>query len=49
MTERMEKLSDVKNFDYFFKDPEYDRGLLNWKSMPAEDIKKSLTLTKDAL
>lgn len=49
MTERMEKLSDIKNFDYFFKEPEYDRGLLNWKSLPADEVKKSLTLTKEAL
>ncbi len=49
MTERMEKLSDVKNFDYFFKEPKYDRGLLNWKNMPADEIKKSLTLTKEAI
>ena len=49
ITERMEKLSDIKNFDYFFKEPEYDRGLLNWKSMPADEIKKSLTLTKEML
>ena len=49
MTERMEKLSDIKNFDYFFKEPEYDRGLLNWKKMPADEIKKSLTLTKEIL
>jgi len=49
MTERMEKLSDIKNFDYFFREPKYDRGLLNWKSMPADDIKKSLTKVKEAL
>ena len=46
ITERMEKFSDIKNFDYFFKEPGYDRGLLNWKNTPAEEIKKSLTLTK---
>jgi len=49
MTERLEKLSDVRNFDYFFKEPEYERGLLNWKSVSTEDIKKSLTLVKEAL
>lgn len=48
MTERMEKLSDVKNFDYFFKDPEYDKELLNWKNSSAEDIKKSLALIKES-
>jgi glutamyl-tRNA synthetase len=49
ITERMEKLSGIKNFDYFFRDPEYDRGLLNWKSMPAEDIKRSLVMIKETL
>ncbi|MEK7536947.1 MAG: glutamate--tRNA ligase [Patescibacteria group bacterium] len=49
MAERMEKLSDVKNFDYFFKEPEYNRGLLIWKTFTNEEIKRSLTLTKEAL
>ena len=49
ITERLEKLSDIKNFDYFFKEPEYDKGLLSWKGLSAKDIKKSLTLTKEAL
>ncbi len=49
MTERLEKLSDVRNFDYFFKEPEYDRGLLVWKNTGAEEIKKSLALAKEAL
>ncbi|MEK7579774.1 MAG: glutamate--tRNA ligase [Patescibacteria group bacterium] len=49
MTERMEKLSDAADFDYFFKEPEYKRELLNWKNTPAEAIKKSLNLTKEAL
>ena len=57
MTERMEKLSDIKNFDYFFKEPEYDRGLLNWPSdakalegkKSISDVKKALTSVKEAL
>ena len=49
ITERVEKLSDIKNFDYFFKEPDYDRGLLKWKKLSDEEIKKSLTLTKGAL
>lgn len=49
MTERMEKLSDIKNFDYFFKEPRYDRELLKWKNLTDEEIKKSLTLTKEVL
>lgn len=32
ITERLEKLSDVKNFDYLWKNPEYDKALLKWPS-----------------
>ena len=57
ITERMEKLSDIKNFDYFFKEPKYDRGLLIWPAFAKvsagkkniADVKKALTLVKDAL
>src|SRR3989344_8987552 len=57
MTERMEKLSDIKNFDYFFKEPEYDRGLLNWPSdakalegkKSISDVKKALTSVNESL
>ena len=57
MTERMEKLSDIKSFDYFFKEPEYDRGLLIWPPYAKasegkkniSDVKKALTLIKEAL
>lgn len=30
ITERLEKLSDVQNFDYFWKEPNYDSNLLDW-------------------
>ena len=53
ITERLERLSDIKNFDYFWREPEYDRGLLVWKSaswrMTDKDLKKSLALTKETL
>ncbi|MBI2062469.1 MAG: glutamate--tRNA ligase [Candidatus Yanofskybacteria bacterium] len=49
ITERLEKLSDVQNFDYFWKEPsfakasegkaEYDKELLKWKK---SDLSKSL-------
>ena len=39
ITERLEKLSDVQNFDYFWKEPEYDKGLLKWKK---SDLNKSV-------
>lgn len=31
ITERLEKLSDAQNFNYFWKEPEYDKELLRWK------------------
>ncbi len=41
--ERIKKLSDISEFDYFFKEPEYDRGLLVWKGRGFEEIKNSLS------
>jgi glutamyl/glutaminyl-tRNA synthetase len=41
--ERMKKLSDIFEFSYFFKEPEYDRGLLLWKDKSFEEIKNSLS------
>lgn len=39
VTERLEKLTDVHNFDYFWKEPEYERELLKWRK---SDLQKSL-------
>lgn len=39
ITERLERLTDVQNFDYFWKEPEYERELLKWKK---SDLNKSL-------
>src|SRR3989344_844921 len=41
--ERLEKLSDVQNFDYFWKEPEYDKSLLRWKNMEVKDIINSVS------
>ncbi len=41
--ERIKKLSDISEFNYFFKEPEYDRGLLVWKNKGPEEIKNSLS------
>ncbi|MFH1769570.1 MAG: glutamate--tRNA ligase [Parcubacteria group bacterium] len=41
--ERMKKLSDIKDFDYFFKEPEYDKELLIWKARTDKEVKNSLT------
>lgn len=40
--ERLEKLSDIQNFNFFWKDPEYNEELLKWKNSSWEDVKKSL-------
>lgn len=49
LTERMQKLSDVKNFDYFFKEPQYEKNLLCWRNMSEEDVVRSLTKVKEVL
>jgi len=57
--ERLEKLSDVKDFEYLWKEPEYDSKLLIWppkaslakggKDSPKEDVIKSLKEVKDII
>jgi glutamyl-tRNA synthetase len=42
ITERLDKLTDVNNFNYFWENPAYDRGLLKWKSSSLEESEKSL-------
>ena len=49
ITERLEKMSDVQNFDYFWKEPVYDKGLLVWKNSSLEDVKNSLEETRKIL
>lgn len=46
---RLEKMSDIPNYSYFWEEPQYDRGVLRWKQMTDEEIKKSLALTREAL
>ena len=46
ITERLEKLSDVQNFDYFWKEPNYDSNLLGWKNFSRDEIKNSLSEVK---
>jgi len=48
--ERLKKLSEIGQLaDYFFKDPEYDRGLLFWKKMNDAEVKASLDKSYNAL
>lgn len=49
VTERLERLSDAKQFDYFWKSPEYETSLLSWKKAPANVTKLALERTRDAL
>ncbi len=42
ITERLEKFSDVQNFTYLWKSPEYDKELLKWKKSDLETSLKTL-------
>lgn len=46
ITERLEKLSDVQNFGYFWKEPNYDSNLLDWKDFTRDEINNSLNKVK---
>ncbi|HUO75319.1 MAG TPA: glutamate--tRNA ligase family protein [Candidatus Paceibacterota bacterium] len=43
MTERLERLSDVGNFSYLWKDPSYDASLLTWKNDEPSRTLKALS------
>lgn len=49
ITERLDKLSDIENFEYFWKEPEYDSNLLIWKEFSKDEVKKSLEESKNIL
>ncbi len=44
MTERLERLSDVVQFTYFWQEPEYPAALLRWKNDPDESTVRALTM-----
>ncbi len=46
ITERLEKLSDVQNFEYFWKEPEYDEELLRWKNTESHLTRNALESVK---
>jgi len=46
ITERLEKLSDVQNFNYFWEEPQYDSNLLCWEDFSKSKIRESLEETK---
>ena len=46
--ERLQTLSEIgEHTAFFFKLPDYDKTLLKWKAMTDEEIKKSLTASKE--
>ncbi len=49
LRERLEFLEQIKEFHFFFEDPEYSVDLLNWKSRTSDEIKNSLSLSIDAI
>lgn len=49
ITERLEKLSEINNFDYFLNEPKYNRELLIWKDANEAEIKDWLMKTKEIL
>jgi glutamyl-tRNA synthetase len=49
ITERLEKLSDVKNFSYLWQTPEYDAELLKWKDTEVHLIKLSLEKSRGVI
>ncbi len=47
---RLKKLSEIaERADFFFKEPEYEKGLLRWKDMGDKDILGSLEFSKSIL
>jgi len=46
ITERLEKLSDAQNFDYFWKEPQYEKELLKWKKADLDKSAETLTEVK---
>lgn len=49
ITERLEKLSDVQNFSYFWDEPKYDKELLKWKKSTLEKSLETLAEVKTIL
>ncbi len=48
-TERLEKLSDAKEFEYFWKKPAYDKELLSWKDSAPHIVQQSLIRSREIL
>ncbi|MEK7603938.1 MAG: glutamate--tRNA ligase [Patescibacteria group bacterium] len=46
ITDRLDKLSDAENFNYLWKEPEYDKELLKWRKNGLDAVAKSLESVK---
>lgn len=49
MRERIKKLSDTSEFNYFFEEPKYEKELLRWKSNDDSKIKDALSKTRKTI
>jgi glutamyl-tRNA synthetase len=49
ITERLEKITDIKNFNYFWEEPSYDSNLLLWKHFSREEVRNSLIRVKELI
>lgn len=49
ITERLERLSDIQNFEFFWKEPEYEADLLSWKGAGTVEITKALQDVKEII
>jgi len=49
MTDRLEKLSDIEQFNYFWQEPEYDKNLLKWKKASLEESISALGRVAEVL
>lgn len=47
--ERIKKLSDIQEFTFLFKEPEYEKELLNWKDKTSEDVRNTLNKVKNLI
>lgn len=47
--ERLKKFSDIKEFSFFFAEPDYDGRLLIWKSKNKEEVSKSLVAVREVI
>lgn len=47
--ERLEYLDQIKEYKYFFQEPEYETGLLVWKKLDRAEARRALELVRESL